>query len=157
MQNACCMNQIYCFIYTQKIPILQQNKNPSITAANLYLDAHQHRFGFASQKSNNSAFDILQSSMIHSRRYSVPHRPATISLIRRRHKLRATTSLPMVITTPLRGDQQPPNDEDHSQDDEIERFVPLDGGGGGVKKNQPVTVPPIYFTNERDTTQRRIT
>lgn len=67
------------------------------------------------------------------------------------NRQRVTTSPPIVSTTQLRGDQQPPNDDDNSNQDEIEAFVPLD------VKNQPVTVQPIYFTNERDNTQRRIT
>lgn len=75
---------------------------------------------------------------------------------------RYRTTTPMITTTTiLRGDQRPPIDDDNDDDDnnvdednhdeyDIEAFVPL-----GVK-NQPVTVPPIYFTNERDNTQRRI-
>lgn len=59
------------------------------------------------------------------------------------------STTPMIITTtPLRGDQQPPIDDDNL--DDIDEFIPL-----GVK-NQPVTVLPKYFINERDNTQRRI-
>lgn len=54
----------------------------------------------------------------------------------------------IITTTQLRGDQQPPIDDDNP--DDIDEFIPL-----GVK-NQPVTVLPKYFTNERDNTRRRI-
>lgn len=105
---------------------------------------------------NTASPDVLQSSMYSSNQYSVHHRlsiqsPAINLFKRRRNRQRVTTSPPIFTTTLLRGDQQPPNDDDNNSQEEIERFVPL-----GVK-NQPVTVQPIYFTNEQDSTQRRIT
>lgn len=100
----------------------------------------RHRFGLAGQTSYTSA-NALKRSMTSYNQY----------LNRRRlnNRKRTTTSLPQ--TTPLRGDQ-PPINEDHDSQDEIEvQISPLDGA-----KNHPVTVQPIYFTNERDTIQRRI-
>lgn len=144
-------------LHTQKHK--KKSINQSINQTNkvdmTYLgDYNHHRFGLAPQNTssllvNTAPAQILQSSMFYHR-LSIES-PAINAFKRRRNRQRVTTSLPIVITTPLRGDQQPPNDDDNNNQDDIEVFVPL-----GVK-NQPVTVPPIYFTNEHDSTQRRIT
>lgn len=142
-------------LHTHKITqsIAHSNK-----AANTYLGAHnQHRFGLA--RSTNTPAEVIQNSMFSSSHYypQTIQMPATISFRRRHNRQRVTTSLPIIVTTPLRGDQKPPSDDEDNEyehnfknQDEIEAFIPL-----GVK-NQPVTVPPIYFINERDNTERRI-
>lgn len=163
-----CMNQTFsirtlCFTHatrTQNQSLQIKNKktvNQTLyqthQVAKTYSSAnHQHRFG-------STRSETMQSSMFSSSRYLINfpqtiQMPATSSFRRRHHRQRATTSLPIISTTQLRGDQ-PPNDDDHDNNsqDEIEAFVPLTNG----VKNQPVTVQPIYFTNERDSTQRRIT
>lgn len=156
------MNQTYSIrmLHTQKFIINHTNNEAKKFSDTFNLDWGHHRFGLShntpqnttSLQVNTHSAGVFQSSKFSSNQYSVHHRPNSIqspainAFKRRRNRQRATTSLPIVITTPMRGDQ-PPNDDDSSN----EEFVPL-----GVK-NQPVTVQPIYFTNEHDTTQRRIT
>lgn len=57
-----------------------------------------------------------------------------------------TTTMPTITTTPMRGDQRPPIDDDNQDDIDHNKmdFVPLS------IPNQPITVPPIYFYNDRD-------
>lgn len=159
--HACMNETMLCFTHahTKSITSIKSNQIKSIyqtdQVVKTYSSAnHQHRFG-------STRSGTLQSSMFSTSRYhdyfpQTIQMPATISFRRRHNRQRATTSLPIISTTQMRGDQ-PPNDDDHdnsNQDqDEIEAFVPLTSG----VKNQPVTVQPIYFTNERDSTQRRIT
>lgn len=148
-----------CFTNVQKITHFKKTHtksfDQSIKVANTYLGVYnQHRFG-------STRSEVIQNSMFSTSQYSIHfpptiQMPATVSFRRRHSRQRVTTSLPIISTTALyRGDQQPSNDEDDNDDndnqDEIEAFVPL-----GVK-NQPVTVQPIYFTNERDNTQKHIT
>lgn len=155
-----CMNQTYslwmlCFTHAYKINHCKKQIGRTINLSNqvakIYTSAyHQHR---------STRTEMMRRSMFSSNRYSINYpqtiqMPATISFRQRHEKQQSTTSLPIITTTLLRGDQ-PPNDDDHDNNnqDEIEAFVPLTNG----VKNQPVTVQPIYFTNERDSTQRRIT
>lgn len=121
-----------------------------------YSGASNHQIGFNHVTNNppyTSSFllhtpreallSTISRSSRHLHRYT--QTPASIITKMRLNKYRTTTPM---TTTPLRGDQQPPTDEDSL--DDIDEFIPL-----GVK-NQPVSVLPIYFTNERDNTQRRI-
>lgn len=135
--------------------------NQTNKVAKTYLgDYTHHRFGFAHMTNtpqntsapllaNTRSTGVLHSSMYSTSQYSIQS-PAISLFKRRRSRQRVTTSLPIVVTKPYRGDQQP-NDDDNTNEEEIQVFVPLGA------KNQPVTVPPIYFTNEHDNTPRRIT
>lgn len=124
---------------------------------NPYL-AFDHRFGFrrttsADQTSSfllHTPYEALHSTILAPSRY-VHHEtrtpPSILQQKRRLSKQHLTTNMPTVTSTPLRGDQQPQIDDYESTygSDEIV-----------LLKNQPATVAPYYFTNERDKTERRI-
>lgn len=65
-------------------------------------------------------------------------KPPSILYKKRLGKQQRTTTMQTITTTQLRGDQQP----------QIDEFVPLD--------NQPVTIQPIYYVNDRDKPKTRI-
>lgn len=122
---------------------------------NPYL-AFDHRFGFrrttsAEQTSSfllHTPYEALHSTILVPSQY-VHHEtpPSILQQKRRLSKQHLTTYMPTVTSTPLRGDQQPQIDDYESTygSDEIV-----------LLKNQPATVAPYYFTNERDKTERRI-
>lgn len=124
---------------------------------NPYL-AFDHRFGFrrttsADQTSSfllHTPYEALHSTILAPSRY-VHHETRTPASIlqqkRRLSKQHLTTNMPTVTSTPLRGDQQPQID-DYENTYGSDEIVLL--------KNQPATVAPYYFTNERDKTERRI-
>lgn len=142
--DACCMIQILFWIARPK-----QKQSNSGTSD------HQIGFNRTTHTPYTSSFllhtppEALLSTISRPSRnlHHYTQTPASIIMKMRLNKHRTTT--PMIITTTqLRGDQQPPIDDDNP--DDIDEFIPL-----GVK-NQPVTVLPKYFTNERDNTRRRI-
>lgn len=129
-----------------------------------HLGALNQRFGFDRTTSNHrtSSFllhtpiEALQNTIFAPSRY-IHHEfqtPASIFLKKRLSNQQTTTMQSTILsTTPLRGDQQPPIDDDNQ--DGIDAIVPL--GQNDTIKFHPVTVHPIYFINERDRTSRRIT
>lgn len=128
-----------------------------ISMQNKHLGDYNHGVGSSRTTTHHASSFLLHtpaaalhsSIIIPSGSYHRTQTPASILSKQRLSKQRPTTAMQAVTTTPLRGDQQPQIDDDNPQQ-EIQVFVPL------VVKNQPVTVIPIYFTNERDKPFKRI-
>lgn len=75
--------------------------------------------------------------------------PASLLKIHRRHYqhlYRKTTSVPLALTTPLRGDQHP------QMDDDVTIKTIDDQHGYKLQRN---TVLPTYFTHDRDVTSSK--
>lgn len=119
----------------------------------------QHQYGFTraanSNPTSSSSFllhtphEALFSSVKPSYHFLNRHTYAPASIIKNRHHI--TTMMNLATTTPLRGDQRPPIDEEDN--DVITEIVPLDA------KIHPITIIPKYSYNERDlisTTKKRI-
>lgn len=132
-----------------------KNKFKCKTKRTAHLDAFNHRFGYdhtanTQQTSSfllHTPYEALHSTILAPSRY-IHHdtpTPPSILMKRRLRKPHTTTTMRTVTSTPLRGDQDP-----QIVDESSDEIVLL-----GVR-NQPVTMAPYYFTNERDKTERRI-
>lgn len=109
-----------------------------------------HRFGLTRAANPTSSFllhtppEALISSVNPQNRYSRLRTQTPASIL---HK--TTFAMNSATTTPLRGDQQPPVDDEDN--DVVTEFIPLGGN------SQPVTIIPKYFINDRDLiTKKRI-
>lgn len=119
---------------------------------------HHHRFGFTPSVNSNSTSSFLWYTPIAALKASVKtqnryfrQRAETPPSILSTFRSKLTSAMNVRTTSPLRGDQQPPIDDENNEI--VTEFVPFGG-------NSPiVTVFPRYFHNEGDlvtTTNKRI-
>lgn len=130
----------------------------NLNAKKPHIDAFNHRFGHGRTTNTHQTssfllhtpYEALRSTISAPSRYlhHETQTPPSILMKRRLSKPHTTTTMQTVTSTPLRGDQQPQTDDENSYgSDEIVLLG---------NRNQPVTMAPYYFFNERDKTERRI-